>query len=165
MPSWQAEEGCRYEVFLTTLSGLVRYRLHDIVQCTGYYRRAPRIVFCCKSAFVLKVASTVIPENVLVSILLELGYRGHDDLLVGPSPFRTSFAVYLREGSGQSLDVDAFENALRNVSRMYAHERSQGLLSDIESYVVPDGHAMWEWRNRPPAKARYILQEAPSGVS
>lgn len=165
LPSWQAEEGRRYEVFLTTLSGLVRYRLHDIVQCTGYYRRAPRIVFCCKSAFILKVASTVIPENVLVSILLDLGYRGHDDLLVGPSPFRTAFAVYRREGSGQSLDVDAFENALRNVSRMYAHERNQGLLRDIESYVVPDGHAMWEWRSRPPAKARYILPEAPSGVS
>ena len=165
IPSWKAEKGQRYEIFLTTLSGLARYRLHDIVQCTGHYHRAPRIVFCCKSAFVLKVTSTVIPENDLVSILLDLGYQGHDDLLAGPSPSGASVAVYLRESSGQSLDVGALDNALRKISRMYAHERSHGLLGDIESYVVPDDHEMWEWRNRPPAKARYILNEAPSGVS
>ena len=164
IPSWKAEKGQRYEIFLTTLSGLARYRLHDIVQCMGHYHRAPRIVFCCKSAFVLKVTSTVIPENDLVSILLDLGYRGHEDLLAGPSPSGASVAVYLRESSGQSLDVEALDNALRKISRMYAHERNNGLLGDIESYVVPDDHAMWEWRNRPPAKERYILNEAPSGV-
>ena len=39
IPASQAEVGQRYELIVTTLTGLVRYRTHDIVECTGFYRR------------------------------------------------------------------------------------------------------------------------------
>lgn len=161
LPAWRAEPGQRYEVFLTTLSGLIRYRLHDIVQCTGYYRRAPRLAFCCKTAFLLKVTSATFPENELVKVLLELGYRAQDDLLVGPSPAGSAFAIYYRADAARSVTAAALDRALRAASRLYDHERTRGVLGPVESVTVPASHAMWEWRSRPRAKSRYILQEAP----
>ena len=50
LQSWELKEGLRYEVFLTTAMGFIRYQLKDIVLCTGYLNRAPRLEFCCKSA-------------------------------------------------------------------------------------------------------------------
>ena len=165
VPPWRAEPGRRYEVFLTTLSGLIRYRLHDVVQCTGHYHGAPRLAFCCKTAFLLKVTSAIIPENLLVSLLLEIGYRGQDDLLVGPSPSGGAFAIYHREASGQPVGADALDQALRRASRLYDHERTRGLLGPVETRAVPDAHPMWDWRKRPLAKSRYILQEAPKDLA
>lgn len=46
---WELEVGKRYEVFLTTAMGFVRYRLKDVVQCVGYFNKAPHLVFCYKT--------------------------------------------------------------------------------------------------------------------
>ena len=165
IPLRKAEKGLRREIFLTTSSGLARHRLHEIAQRAAHRHRAPRIAFCCESAFVLKVASTVIPEFDLASVLLDSGCQGHDDLLAGPNPSGASVAVQLLESSGLSPDAGAPDNALRKNSNMCAHEHDRGLPGDIESCAVPDVHAMRKWRNRPPAKERSILKEAPSGIS
>lgn len=50
LQSWQLEPQKNYEIFLTTAMGFVRYQLKDIVKCTGFYNRAPRLEFCYKSA-------------------------------------------------------------------------------------------------------------------
>ncbi|WP_133128309.1 GH3 family domain-containing protein [Legionella nagasakiensis] len=50
LQSWELKQGKQYEIFLTTAMGFVRYQLKDIVKCTGFYNRAPRLEFCYKSA-------------------------------------------------------------------------------------------------------------------
>ncbi len=39
------EEGKDYEIILTNLSGLYRYRIRDAVRCTGYFKNAPTLQF------------------------------------------------------------------------------------------------------------------------
>jgi hypothetical protein len=46
--SWELEVNKQYEVFLTTAMGMIRYRLQDVVKCTGFYNRAPKLEFCYK---------------------------------------------------------------------------------------------------------------------
>lgn len=68
LPSWNLIVGKKYEVFLTTAMGFVRYRLQDIVQCTGYLNKAPRLEFCYK-AQLLKLESCSITGQELQKIL------------------------------------------------------------------------------------------------
>lgn len=53
LQSWQLEIGKKYEVFLTTAMGFVRYRLKDIIECTGYFNKAPIIAFYYKASLLL----------------------------------------------------------------------------------------------------------------
>ncbi len=49
LQSWELQVGINYEVFLTTAMGFVRYQLKDIVKCTGFFNKAPILVFCYKT--------------------------------------------------------------------------------------------------------------------
>lgn len=53
IPCWQLEPGKKYEIFLTTAMGFVRYRLKDVVQCTGYFNKSPTLSFCHKVSSLL----------------------------------------------------------------------------------------------------------------
>ena len=161
LPCWQAQEGKCYEVFLTSLSGLIRYRLHDIVKCTGHFHRTPRLVFRSKTAFILKVTSTAIPEDEVVQLLRRIGYLGRDDLLVGPDPSGRAFAMYVREGSSIGSLAEPFEQVLMQTSNVYRVERRKGVLSAVNEISVPATHPMWGYRARLPAKSRYVLPRAP----
>lgn len=63
---WELEVGKKYEVFLTTAMGFVRYRLKDIVKCTGYLNSSPKLEFCYKTQL-LKLESCSITGQELQS--------------------------------------------------------------------------------------------------
>ena len=164
LPLWRAEPGRNYEVFLTTVNGLIRYRLHDIVRCDGWFHRSPRLAFVSKSAFLLKVTSATIPENDVVRLLLHIGYRGADDLLIGPHPSRSAFAMYVREGSDAGGLAGALDDTLREYSSVYDVERTRMVIGPVEAIAVPASHPMWDFRTRGQAKSRYVLPTAPDDL-
>ncbi|KAK9139368.1 hypothetical protein Scep_009049 [Stephania cephalantha] len=47
--------GSYYELVVTTFAGLYRYRIGDVVQVTGIYRRAPQFRFICRRNVVLSI--------------------------------------------------------------------------------------------------------------
>ena len=161
LPSWEAEPGRSYEIVLTTVTGLIRYRLHDIVRCHGRFHRSPRLMFRSKSAFVLKVTSTAIPEDDVVRLLRSIGYRGENDLLIGPHPSRSAFAMYVREGSDVGRLAGALDDALREHASFYDLERNRRVLGPVEAITVPASHPMWDFLTRGQAKSRYVLPTAP----
>ncbi|WP_298627273.1 GH3 auxin-responsive promoter family protein [uncultured Legionella sp.] len=65
---WELEVGKKYEVFLTTAMGFVRYQLKDIVTCTGYLNNAPRLVFCYKTQL-LKLETCAVSGQELQAML------------------------------------------------------------------------------------------------
>ncbi len=38
--------GKEYEIILTNMSGFYRYRIEDVVKCTGFYHKSPKLTFC-----------------------------------------------------------------------------------------------------------------------
>ena len=143
------------------MNGLIRYRLHDVVRCDGFFHRSPRLTFRSKSAFLLKVTSTVIPEDDVARALRRIGYRGEDDLLIGPHPSRSAFAMYVREGSDSGRLAAALDEAFREHAPTYEDERAKGIIGPVEAITVPASHPMWDFRTRGQAKSRYVLQTAP----
>jgi hypothetical protein len=49
-------KGSRYEVVLSTYGGLLRYRMHDLVECTGFYMGTPVLKFIAKSDLFANIA-------------------------------------------------------------------------------------------------------------
>jgi len=44
-PAWELEEGRIYSILLTTGSGFCRYKLHDRIKVTGFFKEAPCVDF------------------------------------------------------------------------------------------------------------------------
>jgi hypothetical protein len=55
MPLDALEPGKDYEVFLTTAMGLFRYRIYDVVRCTGRFRLTPVVEFLHKVGSPIRV--------------------------------------------------------------------------------------------------------------
>ena len=49
VPLWELKVGDQYEVFVTGWNGLLRYRMRDVVQCTGYFVGVPMVRFLHKT--------------------------------------------------------------------------------------------------------------------
>lgn len=52
----ELETGKRYEIVITTLSGLYRYRIGDVIEVTGRYGEAPIIKVCYRRGLVMNIA-------------------------------------------------------------------------------------------------------------
>ncbi len=56
------EPGGRYYVIVTGSHGLYRYDINDLIECTGYYLRTPRVVFVSKGENVLSITGEKVTE-------------------------------------------------------------------------------------------------------
>lgn len=62
-------EGRKYEVIVTTSGGLYRYRLYDIVQCTGFRRSVPILKFQGRSNIVSDICGEKLHEDHVRDVL------------------------------------------------------------------------------------------------
>ena len=62
LPMDTLEPGGRYYVLITGSNGLYRYDINDLVECTGFYGKTPRVVFVGKGENVLSITGEKITE-------------------------------------------------------------------------------------------------------
>ncbi len=74
LQSWEIEKGKKYEVFLTTAMGFVRYQLKDVVACTGFLNKAPRLEFCYKTQMIILEGCSVSSQE-LQDMLQEISFE------------------------------------------------------------------------------------------
>lgn len=55
VPLSQVKVGQEYEIVLTTFTGLYRYRLGDVVEVAGFYKKIPKLNFICRRKLILTV--------------------------------------------------------------------------------------------------------------
>lgn len=87
----QLEEGKEYELILTNMSGFYRYRIEDVVKCTGYYHQSPKITFCYRLNQIANISGEKISQMAFDEIVDNLS-QYMDDLYIGYSiyPDRTT---------------------------------------------------------------------------
>lgn len=61
----EVEPGKDYELILTNLSGLYRYRIEDVVEVTGFYKQSPTITFKYRLNQVLNIAGEKTDQKML----------------------------------------------------------------------------------------------------
>ncbi len=78
------EPGKEYELILTNTSGFYRYRIEDVVRCTGYYHRSPKITFCYRLNQIANISGEKISQMAFDEMVENLS-EYMDDLYIGYS--------------------------------------------------------------------------------
>lgn len=108
----------KYEIVLTTVNGLYRYRLGDVVEVTGFYNNTPKIKFLFRKNMLLNMVSEKTTENHVNTALLKvindfhmklIDYTTYADNSVTPG----RYIIYIEIENFNSTDgIDFFESKL-----------------------------------------------------
>jgi hypothetical protein len=136
----ELEVGRDYVVVLTNTTGLVRYRLDDVVRCRGWTGAAPMLEFLHRAGGVSSMAGEKLTENQVVE-----GFRtacrslgmAECDFVIGPQFEHPPFYVCCC-GARAGVDFAArLDQALGECNDEYASRRKSGRLGPVRLHRVP----------------------------
>jgi hypothetical protein len=159
-PVWQLEAGCSYRLFVTNKMGLVRYRLGDIIRCTGHFRDAPIIEFVEREAQELAIGGAIITEGQLLEAAKRIGLDRHSHWIFAPNPVCNGLVFYFDssrvDGAGVASQA---EEVLRDLNPLYSIVSRTGTASPIRAAVLPSDHALWTNAAHAQTKDRVLLKQ------
>ncbi len=157
VPLWALESGRRYEVFLTTAMGLVRYRLFDVVACTGFFNRAPVVEFSHKSGGIISLGLVSVSESELVTSLLAAGVRLRGHWRVGPNTGGNGLVLYV-DAAEQDLParLAAADAHLSTINLNYRIYTASGTMARLTFAALPSAHPLWD-QGVPHAQSKPVL--------
>ncbi|MCL9684716.1 GH3 family domain-containing protein [Legionella maioricensis] len=158
---WELEVGKRYEVFLTTAMGFVRYRLKDIVECTGFLNKAPKLVFCYKTQL-LKLESCAITGQELQAMLKAVHFNMEPYWYFARNSLG-NMIVLVTDNTVEIPDsmLPQMHEQLIQISPTYAHSVDTGEVLPIVLLQVPkdtllaDSHA----QTKPKLISQQVISE------
>jgi len=134
LPVERLEEGQRYFVYVTSVSGLYRYDMNDIVEVAGHYGKTPLIRFIQKGKGVVSFTGEKLYETQVIAAVdqafASLRGRYHfiaavAELVDGTSPrlvYLTEFDDPVTDADGSAL-VDRVDAALGDQNSEYQTKR------------------------------------------
>lgn len=144
--------GENYEVVVTTVAGLYRYRIGDIVKCVGYYNQSPIVEFLYRRHSLLNVAGEKVSESVVLAALTEAVKVFGEDCRVIDYTTRVEFScmpwkyvIYAEfSKSFQGLpNLNVFENeidkAISNLNELYFTLRKTNNIGFPQIKLVKEG--------------------------
>jgi len=166
IPAWKAEPGRSYEVVITTLDGLVRYRLHDIVTVVDFCGQTPVIEFVERRGQVVDIVGEKTAEHHVVEAIDAASHLVDEplvDYVLAPDTGTTPacYLLAIEEWHGDCEHnlkarefVRAVDAALRRIAPDYDEECELGTLGPMELVVL-----------RPGAFARLRERQTAAGVT
>ena len=141
----ELEIGRKYEVVVTTGAGLYRYRLNDIVEVVGFFRKTPRLRFCGKSDHVIDIVGEKLNAYHVGNILNRLeqlyGYQSKFSLLA-PERCGEIFLYTLFLSSDKSfsdpLSLSRDLDQLLQDNYHYRYCRSIGQLASPRIFLIDE---------------------------
>ena len=171
---WDLKEGDKYELVITTTMGMIRYRMFDIVKCTGFFNASPIIEFVCKAAHVARLNQSNVYETNLAEAIRRSDFTLERKWLFGPNDQGNQLCLYVRrpEGAGPEWDetpevkqlLDAatkVDQVLSELNDSYGEERRLKLLLNPQVKGLPYDHVVWTKDDMLTTKPRLLLSMAP----
>lgn len=147
----ELQEGRNYFILLTTVSGLYRYDIRDVVRCTGFMGTTPLLEFLHKGAHIASVTGEKLAESQVVTAVrgglsrlnLDLEHFTLSPVWDDPPKYR----LHIERGDiaipemrlRLASDVD---KDLQQLNVEYCEKRQSGRLGPLECLAVPNG--TWE---------------------
>jgi hypothetical protein len=160
----ELEVGQRYEPLLTTSAGLLRYRLGDVIECTGHWHRLPQLRFIGRagrtSDLVGEKLSAELVEPIVVSALITHANDLPALVMLTPaqSPARYILWVDGTQDLGEKLAQTVEEKLLQIHHYGYARKLEQlgpvqaiaapGLWSKVQDWHLQDGMRLGDIKPR-----------------
>jgi hypothetical protein len=150
LSSHELEQGKRYSILLTTAGGLYRYKINDIVEVTGFYRRAPLLAFIRKGGEMANITGEKLHVNHLIQAMDEVSCRF--DLVIEhfratPDFQMNRYEIYIEIGREASHDflrerlLPELDRALARVNIEYQQKRQSKRLAAPCLHLMPNGWA------------------------
>jgi hypothetical protein len=142
----ELEEGREYFLLMTTLSGLYRYDIHDIVRCDGFVGRCPRLTFLHKGAHFSSMTGEKLSEiQVTQAVAAALGDAGvtieHYSLVPIPGD-PAHYALLVEQPLGPDVArrvAQCVDRRLSEVNCEYEDRLQSQRLGPVEVASVPEG--------------------------
>lgn len=150
--AWELEKGRVVQPVLTTGAGLLRYRLHDKLEVTGFLEKCPCFRFLGRSDGVDLVGEKLSPEN--AQRLLEMTARDYAvtpvSLLAVPRAYSgvTDGYLLLCEGESRQPEIDIADQTERELRKIYHYNlaRDLGQLTPLKCLVTPRASEIYQSR-------------------
>ena len=147
----ELQPGKNYFILLTTVSGLYRYDIRDVVRCTGFMGTTPTLEFLHKGAHIASVTGEKLAESQVVSAVrtgldrlhMELQHYTLSPVWDDPPKYRLHIergcipVPELRQRLAACIDAE-----LQELNVEYKEKRQSSRLGMLECLAVPNG--TWE---------------------
>jgi hypothetical protein len=144
----QLEEGRNYFILLTTVSGLYRYDIRDVVRCTGFLGTTPRLEFLHKGAHIANLTGEKITESQVVAAVRHGVHRFQTEFshftvspVWGEPP---NYRLHVEEQelaevhNPQEL-IEYIDASLQSLNCEYEEKRKTSRLAPLEWCAIPPG--------------------------
>lgn len=158
IPLWELETGKFYELFLTTAMGYIRYRLEDIIECTGRFENVSVVRFVRKAGEQFQVGVIRVTEAAIVATLKEVAISSQGDWCFGPNREGTKAVLYHNEPDITDENLRLFEAKLREIDSTF----NKDVRHPIERVLLPKSHSVWQKRNHVQSKLRLLIKQVPT---
>jgi hypothetical protein len=157
----EVREGGTYFILLTTVFGLYRYHIYDLVRVTGFHNGTPLVEFLSKGAHIANVTGEKLSEHQVTSAMVEV-LRELDLTLTAYSlapcwpsgtnadfeqPYYGLFVEVrdLHEATAGPRLAQALETRLRQANIEYDAKRSSRRLGPVRLELLPAGFwSQWD---------------------
>lgn len=142
----ELQEGGEYYLLMSTLSGLYRYDIHDVVRCTGFVGSCPQLLFLNKGSHFSSLTGEKLSEIQVTQAIAEAMQRAgvkieHFSLV--PVPGDPAYYLILTEETLASEVsgrlADEVDRALCQVNCEYEDRRSSRRLAPVTVGTLPVG--------------------------
>jgi hypothetical protein len=137
--AWELVQGQQYELIISTLMGLYRYDLKDIVEVTGFYHKTPIVRFVGKAGRFLNATGEKISEEQFLKAVqaTKIPVQGVTARTIWQE------CPYIEVGiEAEELPEDfaeRLEKELQNANIEYAQKRTTGRLNPLQITVFKKG--------------------------
>ncbi len=157
---WELEANKDYEIFITNLMGLVRYRLYDVVRCTGFFNHTPIIEFVRKTSNELVLGMIRIGEDQLVNSVSNIPDLQSIPFVFGSSSSGNQLVLYHTEKEKlSSAAIQNVEDRLKKANKYYEEQVVGGLFKPLTSQYIDRDHPIWTKRMNAQAKPKIVTHE------
>ncbi|MBQ6420493.1 MAG: GH3 auxin-responsive promoter family protein [Clostridia bacterium] len=169
----QIEVGKDYEIIVTNFSGLYRYRIMDIVRCTGTYNNSKKIEFLYRSNMGLNTANEKTTTQMLDAVANQMqkhfdinfiGFSYYSDVDAEPKRYVLLIETADTLPPDKISEMEEFmHEAFKKVNEKYEKYCSWGLLGQPKILQLRSG-AYDEYKQSIVAKGRVLNQIKPVTV-
>ena len=144
----ELEDGGSYYILLTTVSGLYRYDIRDVVKCRGFQGTTPLLEFLHKGASISNITGEKLTESQAVSAVthgvrhsgIELDFYTLSPVWGDPPRYR----LHVEETSIPHPKllipvVTRIDEQLQQINSDYQDKRQSGRLAPLEFHLLPSG--------------------------
>jgi hypothetical protein len=156
---WELEAGKDYEILLTTKMGFVRFRLYDVVRCTGFFHQSPILEFSEKAGNTVSLGHTRISETHILTALQAADQELPLPWIIAPAADGSGLLFHFRDDVARIAErVKELDYALQKANLEYWEDIRDKLLFPMQASKLPADHPLWNKTAHAQTKPKVIQQ-------